>query len=231
MTTHRSSRVSHRVLALVTTLAIALALAAVDASPADAKSSSQYRETGRAASTYWEQYDGTDTGGPLGNVHIGYLSAYETTAGVASAWGWIEDWDCEPGEKPWGGGHSFDDEEPVGGCDWIGERWLEGDGLRFSMDKKMTTATLKGELIVYGGHGEDEVGRPPVDIVWTGLGGTYTSRYTTRYRDGNTTWTDTYRSTEREATMGGTLGPMGFDPDLSGGYLSTYKTSSKSRTK
>lgn len=232
MITHSKTRMSHRALAMVTLLALAFALVAVDTSPADAKSSSQYRETGRAASTDWEQYDNTPTGGTLGNVHIGYLSAYETTTGRASAWGYIQDYDCEEGERP-GGGHGFDDEEPVGGCDWVGERWLEGEGLAFTMDKKMTTATLKGQLIAYGGgHGEEgEVGRPVADIVWTGLGGTYTSRYTSRYRDGNTTWTESYNSTERSASMGGTLGPMGFDPDFSAGYLSSYKTSSKSRTK
>jgi hypothetical protein len=229
MKARSQAALGRRALSLALMLATALAAALASAGPAEARSSSQYRETGRAASTYWEQYDNTPTGSQFGNVHIGWLSAFETTTGVASAWGWIEDWDCEEGQKP-GGGHG---EEPSEGCVWVGERWLEGDGLAFSMDKKMTTATLKGQLIAYGGgHGEEgEVGRPNANIVWSGIGGTYTTKYTNRYRDGNTTWTETYNGTERSATMGGTLGPMGFDPDFSGGYLTTYKTSSKSRTK
>jgi hypothetical protein len=230
MNSYSQARLHRRAVVLVVVLVASIVLTATTAGPADAKSFAQFRDTGRAASASWEQWDGTETGGPFGNVHIGYLTAEETTSGRASVWGWIDDFDCEEGEKPWGG-HGEDEEEGV--CAYLGDRWIEADGLAFSMDRKMTTATLVGELIVYGGgHGDGgELGRPPANIVWTGLGGTYTSRYTARYRDGDTTFTETWRSTERSATVDGNIGPMGFDPDLSSGYLSSYRTSFKSRTK
>jgi hypothetical protein len=52
-----------------------------------------------------------------------------------------------------------------------------------------------------------------------------------RYDDGTTTYTDRYRSTDRNAVMTGNLGPMGFDPDLSGGFISKFNAMSKSRTR
>lgn len=234
-----SSRISRQAGIVAAALAASLAMTAMSPPAADARSSSMYRETGRAVSTDRVQIDGTVPGSnPLGNTHVGQLSAYETTQGKATAWGKILDWDCEEGELPAGGHHgveiSHHDAPHPGSCDFIGSRWLEGDDLDVAMDRKVTIATLQGQLVAYGGgHGADSgaVGYPQADIVWTGIDGTYTSRWTSRYSDEATTWTESYRSTERGATMGGTLGPMGFDPGQSSGHMSTYPTSSKSRTK
>ncbi|HUH07857.1 MAG TPA: hypothetical protein VML96_08620 [Egibacteraceae bacterium] len=75
------------------------------------------------------------------------------------------------------------------------------------------------------------VGRPQADVIWTGYGNLATSRWTYRYSDGTTTETFTESSRIRSATMSGNIGPMGFDPELSGGSITSFKSSSKSRTK
>lgn len=202
--------------------------------PAGAKSSFMSRTSGAAADTFWTQIDGTEAGtSPFGNVHIGWLYAYEMAKGRAEVFGAIEDYDCEEGEVP-GGGHFEDEEEPEGDfCDFKGFRWIEGYDIPFSIDKKLTQARLTGTLTVYGGgHGDGGVvGQPPADIVWSGVGTVTSERHTYRYKDGDSTESGTYRASIRSATMSGHIGPMGFDPDLSGGSITNFKSSYRSRTK
>jgi hypothetical protein len=220
-------------------LAAALLLTALTPGTADASSFYQSRESGRTAQAEWTQIDGTDPGsGPFGNVHVGYLDVRETSKGKGTVWGKISDFNCAPGELPGhGGGHATfeedgDFEEP-GGCSHVGTRWIEGYDLAFAVDKKLTMATLQGQLTVYGGaHGEEgTVGQPMADIVWTGDGATWSSRFSETYTDGNTTSTYRGTSTQRDATMGGTMGPMGFDPELSWGSIGEYRVSERSRTR
>lgn len=218
-----------RLTTLATAIVTALALAVA---PAIAASRYSYRESGVAAQTDWIQVDGIAPGThPLGNVHVGFLYVYQTSKGVADAFGYIEDFDCEPGELPDGGGHGF--EEEPSGCVWVGARNAEGFGLSFTVDKKMTKAVLTGQLKVYGGgHGGGPVlGRPQANITWNGYGPLMKQRSTWQYNDGSTIETGRYRSTDRLAEMTGNIGPMGFDPDLSGGFISRFTQSGSSRTK
>lgn len=233
--------VRRRAGALAIAAAFALLIVSLGPTPADAKSSFMYRASGVSASTDWTQIDGTPTGSsPLGNVHIGQLYAYETTKGKAEAYGYIEDWDCEEGQLPWGGGpHDVSSEEwdeeppPETGCEWKGFRFVEAYDIPFTVDKKLTQARLTGTLTVYGGgHGDGGViGRPYADIIWTGVGSLATVKETFRYREDGTSYSFTRDSSTRSATMSGIMGPMGFDPDFSSGSISSYKESSKTRTK
>lgn len=207
------------------------AFMAVTALPALAGSMYMSKDSGRAAQTWWTQVDGVEPGTqPLGNVHIGFLYVFEVSKGRGDVFAFIDDWDCEPGKLPGGGGHF--EEEPTG-CEYLGSRWAEGYGLQFNIDRKLDSAHLFGQLTVYGGgHGEGGViGRPMADITWTGVGDAFKSTSTWRYTDGTSTYTDRYWSTSRNAVMSGTLGPMGFDPDLSGGFISSYRSMSKGRTR
>lgn len=228
-----ASTSSHRVPILAVALVAALLLALVAATPAQAGSSYSYKITGRAASVSWTQIDGTPTGTTFGNVHIGWLNAEETSQGLAAVFGDIEDWDCEEGETPGWGGHEFDEEPVEGACDFVGFRFIEAYDVPFTMDKKLNRARLTGRLTVYGGgHGEDGVvGQPAADVVWTGVGETSTSRYTSRWREGDSWSSETYKSTSRTATMSGNIGPMGFDPELSSGYLYTFSASGRWRSR
>lgn len=230
----------HRTGVAAAAVTLALLLLGVGAAPADARSSFMSRTSGSSAETYWTQVDGVEPGtSPLGNVHIGSLYAYETTRGQAEVYGSISDWDCPVGELPWDGGphdassQAWEEEPPPSNCQWKGSRFIEAYGIAFMVDKKLTQARLTGTLTVYGGgHGEGGViGRPYADIIWTGVGGVFTDKHTYRYRDAGTMEASTWLSSNRSATMGGILGPMGFDPDLSGGSISSFRTSSKFRTR
>ena len=217
----------------------ALLLTTLTPSTADARSSWTYRSSGRVVETSWIQVDGTEPGtGAFGNVHMGWLDARERGKGRADAYGWILDFDCEEGAlpDPGHGGHAeeppFDDEEPGDdGCVHVGERHIEGYDLALAMDKKFTSATLRGQLTVYGGaHGDEGVvGRPMANVTWTGVGASVTSRFSESYNSGGYTYTYRGTSTNRSAVMGGNIGPMGFDPDLSDGSMGEYKVSERGR--
>lgn len=115
---------------------------------------------------------------------------------------------------------------PAGDCVHVGIRTGESDGIDISLDEKLRTATATGFLLVYGGgdpHGGDPgqvVGRPRVDVVWTGVGDLGKGESSGSYKRGPQKWSYSGASTDRAATMSGILGPMGFDPALSGGTIS-----------
>jgi hypothetical protein len=218
---------------IATLIVVAATAVAMTAAPALAGSKFFYKESSRAAQTDWIQVDGTPTGqSPLGNVHVGFLYVYEVSSGKGDVFAFIDDFDCEEGKLPDGGGHALEEEEPSG-CEYVGSRVAEGFGLNFTMDKKLTTAHLSGQLTVYGGgHGDGGViGTPTANITWNGVGPLIKQTSSWRYDDGTTTYTDRYRSTDRNAVMTGNLGPMDFDPDLSGGFISKFNAMSKSRTR
>ena len=232
-TTGSSIRSRAAILLVLAAFVVVILLAA---GRAEAKSSFMGRTSGSTAETYWTQVDGTPPGtSPVGNVHVGWLSAYEMRQGTAEVFGQIEDWDCPEGTLPGGGGHGFaplDEEPSEDDCQWKGSRWIEAFDVPFTVDKKLSAARLTGTLTVYGGgHGEGGVvGRPAADIIWTGTGGITTEQYSFRYRDAGVMETDVYRANRRAATMSGVLGPMGFDPDLSEGSISNFKSRFKSRS-
>lgn len=198
--------------------------------PVSAASSYISRTTGNAADAYWTQIDGTPVGtGPFGNVHVGYLNAYETGKGVGDVFVYIDDFDCEDGQTPYGG-HGLDGS----GCTYIGSRFGEGYGLEFQIDKKLTSASLVGSvtMIQGGGHGEggEVVGSPAIDMTWTGFGSVAKDWSFYRYSQDGNSYMDRYRANHRSADLGGSIGPMTFAPGLSGGSLSTFSAFSKGRT-
>ena len=209
-------------LARAVALMLSLVAMAAGAVPASAGSSSMYRESGYQASTWWTQIDGTPRGSRFGNVHVGELWAYQVSKGTGDAFGWIDDFDCRRDAQPWGRG-----------CRYVGSRFLEGYGLDFTVNRRLESASLSGVLIAYGGgHGsEGEVGRPVAAVTWTGIGDISRSRYSYRWSEDGATYAGSYRGTGRQAVMGGTMGPMGFDPERSGGWITSYSSRDQSRTR
>ena len=196
------------------------------------------KTTGLTADAYWTQIDGTPVGtGQFGNVHIGYLYVYAMTDNYVDVFAFIDDFDCEEGEDPYGGGHGFVEEEepPVeGGCDYIGSRFGYGQDMSLTVGSKLSEAHLTGTLVVEsgGGHGGGTVvGNPPVDITFTGIGDLGKGRYTYRYTEGGVTYSSSERSTFRQATVDGYIGAMTFAPDLSGGNITQFSSTSKERSK
>lgn len=191
------------------------------AAPAEASTRWQLRSSGAFAQVDWIERG--QLNGVNGNVHLGNLRVEGDR--TAMAFGVITDWTCPEGELPEGGGHG---EPPAeGGCQLESERFLFGDGVTLSVDRKLTSARLTGTLTVENHGGEGNVATPPVDITWTGNGGTSTSTFQDSYTDGNGAKYLTKRTEVwRGADVTGSIGTMGFADDAddeSFGSLGTFK--------
>jgi hypothetical protein len=199
-------------------VAILISLLAI---PANAASRSVSHNTGRAATAYWTQIDGTDPGTTrFGNVHIGYLYAYEMRSGEAWVSAYITDFNCPKGVEP-GWGHGDE-----GGCDYVGDRYGEGVGMALTLDRKLTRATLNGQMQIYGGaHGEfAPIATVSVDVTFSGQGGLARSTSNYRWNDGTSSYSGRFTSQYRSASVSGNIGAMGFDPSLSGGTLESSRS-------
>jgi hypothetical protein len=218
---------------LARTATVALAAAAVvgaTTTPATASSWNLSRTTGRAATTNWLQYADLTAAG-FGNWHSGFLNAFETSTGSADVFAFIDDFLCAEGQQPDPGSHGET------GCEYVGSRQLEGYGIAFTMDNRLGSATLQGTLVATqgGGHGEpgNVIGQVPADFRWTGYGDTVRSTSTYRYSDseGNT-YSERLRSTRREATMSGRLGPMLFEQAAqASGAIEKFTVTTKSSSR
>jgi len=205
-----------------------LTIVATVAAPVGAAEMYLSKTSGNNATASWAQYDGMTVGSAFGNVHIGWLEAYSTSKGVGDVFMYIDDFDCEPGQTPYGGHGDTED----GACLYVGTRWGSGYGLTFTIDKKFNSAHVTGSIELYGGgHGsEGVVGTPQLNVIWTGYGSTASNTYSYRWVQDGTTYTQRYRGTSRSASVDGTIGPMGFAPDTYGA-LSSYKSHSAQRSK
>ncbi len=210
---------------LLTALILALLVVPALTATASASSRYNYRNSERAASAWWQQIDAPVDG--IVGYHNGELYVYETGRGTADAFVWISDAYCPEGVPPWSGGGHGDPEDP---CTYD-FRFGEGFGLAFTMTKKLDAATLAGRLTIYGGHGGDPVGRPAVDMAWNGTGSLITSSETYRYRSECCMDSFTFKGKFRSAGLSGHIGPMGFDPDRSGGSMSQTTTSGRGHSK
>jgi hypothetical protein len=125
------------------------------------------------------------------------------------------------------------DEVPV--CDYVQDRFLDGtDTATLTVDLKRRVATISGQLIVYGGHGEHgepgtELGRPPINVTITG--GDW-NKFEWSYSSRGEGWffSDRQKGTGYHggAVTGG-IGAMGFADDVDdeswGGFTEySYKT-------
>lgn len=231
---HASTLRAAVALALAVPLAAATLVAPATAAPPDTSSS---RTSGGQAFAQWTEYDLEDQLGLPGNVHVGFLSVYQQP-GYTDVFGTVQDYDCQEGEVPGGGGHPEEEpgEEPDGLCDLLGVRFLSGNGsTTFTVDTKSGTAALTGTLQVSsGGHGEpgESLGQPPVNMTWTATGGTYSFRRTETWSDGTTTYRSRVTGTGFDAAVGGAIGRMGFDDDAddeSSGLVETWRETSRTR--
>lgn len=227
-------------MAVVSTVAAAATITA--ASPAVAADMFFAKTSGRYATVQWlEMGEMPAASGVPGNAHIGQLWVEDLGNGRASAFGVVHDLQCPAGATPSlpGGGHG--EEPPVPGpdeCAPVMQRFMEGVDLTFVMDRKLSSATLTGALLVGGGgHGDPTVptGQPPVRITWVGTGVTTTSRQTFTFTDEYGTHSSRYSSTDRPARIaaGSLIGPMIFDDEAgewSEAGLGTFRSLDRSRS-
>lgn len=200
--------------------------------PAQAADSWFSRTSGFAATTQWVQV--FDFPGELyGNVHVGQLYAYETTTGRADVFSFIDDYDCPPGVLPVTDGHGAEQEN---GCTSAGSRVLEGSNVSFTVGRRSATATLSGTLTAstggdpHSGEGGATIGQVPASFTWTATTDPVRSLTTYRYREGGTTFSDSFRATTRQASMSGRLGPMDFAlAEVATGSLESFRSTSRAR--
>jgi hypothetical protein len=223
---------------LSTVAASAAVLAAVAApSPALAGDFFFSKSSGIQVSTTWlEVGELPASANAPGNAHFGEMWVDDLGNGRARVFGTVYDVQCEPGAEPYlpVGGHG--EEPPADGpCSLELVRFIEGGKLTFTVDRKLTKATLNGTLAVGSGHGEGPVGSPPVNITWTGVGPTTTTRESGTTVDEFGTWTYRYTLTGREAVVskGSRIGPMVFDDETdesSESELGKYRSSDRQRS-
>ena len=235
------SRLSLR---LATVAVAAAAVPALVAAPASAGGSMFFsKSSGTTVSTTW--LEAGEIPGVAGNWHFGDLFVEATSRGRAQAFGAVFDVTCrEDVAVPYnpGGGHGgpgFDappppEEDPA--CVLEGIRFLDASPSQLTMtiDRKLTTATLKGQLSVGVGHGSSTAG-PRVDVVLNGIGSTYSGTERGTFTDEYGTYSYRYSFSGRDAAVaaGSRIGPMVFDDEpgeSSTALMGTFRSSSRQRT-
>ena len=210
---------------------------AVAPSPALASSMFFAKSSGTFAATSWVEIGELPAAtGALGNAHFGDLWVEDLGNGRNAAFGSVYDVQCDDGVTPYlpMGGHGAPP-DPNAGCELVGTRFIQGGTTTFTIDRRFNTARLTGTLAVGSGHGEGPVGAPPVDITWTGVGDTYTTRDSGSGTDEYGSYRYSYTFTGRDADIAGgsRIGPMIFD-DEGGEYsdarLGKYRNSDRSRS-
>lgn len=220
------------------TVAAATATLAVVVAPSPALAGDLFfsKSSGIQVSTTWlEVGELPPAAGAPGNAHFGELWVDDGN-GRAQVFGTVDDVECDEGTTPYlpGGGHGQPAPED-GPCRLLGTRVIKGGQVTFTVDRKLTKATLTGTLAVGSGHG-DTTGTPPVDITWTAVGATYSERRSGTSVDEYGTYTYRYDFTGRDAAVTprtSRIGPMVFD-DETGEYseatLGRYRSSDRQRS-
>jgi hypothetical protein len=223
----------------LTVAASTLALTAAVAAPTPASAASMFfsKSSGTTASVTWLEMGELPSGPAAGNAHFGFLQVEDLGKGRARAFGEVVDVQCEQGVEPyqpgWHHGPALEQEDP-GGCVVVDVRFIDGArSLSFSIDRKLTQATLTGTLDV-SGHGPGPVGSPPVSITWSATGASYSSSESGRYSDEYGSYSYRYSFTGRDAVLGqgSRIGPMVFDDEAgesSQAQLGSYRSFDRGR--
>ena len=207
--------------ALRTTLALALAVPLVaPALPASAATTSHSRERGSFAEASFEGA-GTPAGLP-GNYSLGHLSIHGSVAE-----GFVETFDCEVGQIPWG------DEDDENACDFIGGYNAWSEGVTTAKSKgKVKSSTYTGTVDLYEESGEEETVAAedvPFTVTFTPTGRGSRSTFTDSSRDPEAGVSYRFRETVvyRTATVEGSLDGI----DAVEGFVGTYSRRSMERVR
>lgn len=186
--------------ALRSAAALALAVPLV-ASALPASASSTYTYTSRESGSYADVYfQGPGTpGGVEGNYSVAGL-----TFQGAFSYGWVDTFQCDPGETPGGG-------QEVGDCDYLASYDAQVTDLTVVTGKgKDAASTYSGTVDLYQytedqGPVEPTVQNVPFEATLTPTGGTMRSTFTNTYRDHEAGVSYRYRESTvtREATVEG----------------------------
>jgi hypothetical protein len=201
------------------------------AGPAEAGSMFFSKSSGRTAYADWLEV-GTLPGGVPGNIHFGFMQIEDLGNGRANIFGNVTDLTCPDGYIPEGPGGGHDEEPGEDPCTYEGDRFIEGGSTVFTMDRKFNTATLTGNLAVFGHDGS--TGNPAVDMTFTGIGAQYSSTESGRYNDGTTSYRYRYTFSGRDAIVSGRIGAMIFDNvpgEWSFAQMGSFRSMDRERTR
>lgn len=192
------------------------------AGPADAAVKWTYKASGNEASIDWLEWGALP--GVGGNAHVGFLWI-DASGSNAWAWGEVYDWTCPAGETPPSGGGGHGEEPPLEtNCTLESERFIYGEDLAFTTDRKMVSAHVTGTVYV-DSHDGGGGAQPAVDITLTGLGDIRSTTTYDKQTDGNSTITTREKRSTRNSEVDGYIGAMGFTDDLddqSSAEMSSY---------
>jgi hypothetical protein len=155
-------------------LSLAIPLLAA-AQPASASSTLLYREKGSFADAYFE---GPGTPGDLpGNYSVSWLTFHSSDL----AEGWVDTFDCDEGETPWG------DENGENACEHTGSYYAWGEDVTVVTGKgKGAASTYSGTVDLYDAtteEGDVVAADVPFQVTLTPTGATVRSTYSDTYRD------------------------------------------------
>lgn len=201
-----------------TALALAVPLIA-SALPASASSSLLYRERGTLADT---SFEGPRTPGGLpGNYSYGWLTFHSSDL----AEGYVETFECDENEVPWG------DENGENACEPMGSYYAWGEELTVISGKgKGAATTFSGVVDIFDATTEEgalAAADVPFSVTLTPTGATWKSTYSDSYRDPATGTTYRFRemrSTSSASVQGDFDGLPGID-----GSVGTYSLRSMER--
>jgi hypothetical protein len=162
--------------ALRTVAAFALAVPLLaPALPTAAPDIVHYRDKGTFADAFFEG-EGTPGGLP-GTYSMAWLTFHSSDL----AEGWVDTFDCEEGQTPWG------DEEGENVCDWNGTYYAWGEGLTVVSGKGKKDSSYSGTVDLYDATGEEGgdlvVAGVPFDLTLSPTRAMSRSTYSDTFRD------------------------------------------------
>jgi hypothetical protein len=214
------------------TVVVAMLTLGVVAGPSPALAASMFfsKSSGTVASVSFLEVG--EEAGVEGNYHFWDLQAEDLGRGRAQVFGNVFDVQCEAGVDPYLPGWEGAEPDPSGGCDVVGFRYVEGSTVSLSIDRKLSSARLTGTVNVYIEDSPTPVATT-VDLTWTAVGDTSTSRESGRYTDSYGTYSYRYTFTGRNAAVSGSIGSTTVgdeDGEVVYGQLGKYRSADRSRS-
>lgn len=197
--------------------AVATATATLTASPASAGSMFSMRDSGRTASVEWSATG--ESSAMAGNTFRGELQIDDLGSGTANVHGYVDNFDCDPGEVPWGDYWG----DPA--CDELDRLEVTASGATFSMDRKFGSATLSA-TVELSSWSRPTSSTATVNLTWTGEGDITTSTETVRSKEGDTTYQSRHTVAQREAMVVGDFGGLSI---ADSGTMRSYRMMNRAR--
>jgi len=222
-------------------VALVSALALVP-NPATARTTDDVqRSNGKTADAWWISRDD----GPHGNYHQ-YSVSVSRSNGTTDVYVYITDWDCPPGEDPYGDPEPLQTEpQPADGregtppdsgiinpdeppyespCTYIGSRWGNSTDMSVTFANALASAHVVGDITLTDEQGNTE--QIAVDLTFQGSGPLHSERSVYSYSYDGERSRSTYARNFRDATVSGTIGDVAVASDGIAGQIASWRSTS-----